>query len=118
MVEPPVHWLFSYGTLRQPEVQMALFGRRLVERADSLVGFRIDRIVIATPDVVAVSGAAVHRILRRDADATDPVRGAALALDARDLAVADEYEGDNYVRVTARLGSGLDAFVYIAPDIA
>ena len=32
-------WLFSYGTLRQPQVQMANFGRLLEGRGDALVSF-------------------------------------------------------------------------------
>jgi len=109
-------WLFSYGTLRQSGVQMALFGRLLDEEADSLSGFRIDRIEIAEPDIVNLSGKAVHLILRRDAHAADPIPGAALALSAAELAIADDYEGDNYARVEVALGSGRIAFVYVAPD--
>ena len=31
--------LFSYGTLRQEDVQMLTFGRRLIGRRDELPGF-------------------------------------------------------------------------------
>ncbi len=109
-------WLFSYGTLRQDEVQAALFGRRLAEAADSLSGFRIDTIEIADPDIVNLSGKTTHLILRRDAAAREPIRGAALALRPAELAIADDYEGENYVRVEATLASGRRAFVYIAPE--
>lgn len=110
-------WLFSYGTLRQSEVQLALFGRRLIEEADSLTGFRIDTIAIAEPDIVNLSGKAVHLILRRDMGGDgEPIPGAALAIDADDLAIADDYEGDNYSRVEVVLASGRRAFVYVAPD--
>ena len=108
-------WLFSYGTLRQPEVQLALFGRRLAEAEDGLAGFRIDTIHIAEPDVVNLSGNATHLILRRDEGASDPIPGAALAIEAADLAIADDYEGENYRRVLVTLASGRRAFVYVAP---
>ncbi len=110
-------WLFSYGTLRQREVQIALFGRTLAEEPDSLPGFRLDTIEIAEPDVIHLSGKATHLILRRDAsDAADSIAGAALAVREEDLAVADDYEGMNYRRIAVTLGSGRRAYVYVAPE--
>lgn len=109
-------WLFSYGTLRQPAVQLALFGRLMDEVADSLPGFRIDTIEIAEPDIVNLSGKAIHLILRRaGAPGDHSVSGAALAVRQSELAAADDYEGDNYQRIEATLGSGRRAFVYVAP---
>jgi hypothetical protein len=35
----PAELLFSYGTLRQPEVQRTTFGRELEGRPDAIVGF-------------------------------------------------------------------------------
>lgn len=106
--------LFSYGTLRQPAVQLTLFGRRLIEVPDRLAGFRVDTIHIAEPDIVNLSGNATHLILRRDSGARDPIDGAVLTLDARELAIADDYEGDAYVRIAVTLASGRRAFVYVA----
>jgi hypothetical protein len=109
--------LFSYGTLRQSEVQWALFGRPLDEEPDSLPGFRIDTIEIAEPDIVNLSGKATHLILRRVGEnACDSIIGAALRLRESELAAADDYEGDNYQRIEVTLGSGRLAFVYVAPD--
>lgn len=109
-------WLFSYGTLRQSAVQMALFGRLLDEEPDSLPGFRIDTIEIAEPDIVNLSGKATHLILRRvDRNGGDSIIGAALAVRESELAAADNYEGDNYQRIEVTLGSGRRAFVYVAP---
>ena len=48
--------LFSYGTLKLPEVQTATFGRLLQGQADSLVGFRQEMLAIRDPDVVKLSG--------------------------------------------------------------
>lgn len=110
-------WLFSYGTLRDPAVQLALFGRRLVEAPDSLPGFRIDTIEIGDPDIVNLSGKATHLILRRVAEKErDSIIGVALSVTADDLAVADDYEGDHYQRIRVTLGSGRRAFVYVAPE--
>jgi len=40
--------LFSYGSLRQSEVQLAKFGRRLEGRADVLTGYRCETIRTST----------------------------------------------------------------------
>ena len=36
-----IHRLFSYGTLRQRDVQRALFGRELEMQPDALTGYRL-----------------------------------------------------------------------------
>lgn len=108
------HWLFSYGTLRQPGVQIELFGRTLETVEDSLPGFRVERLRITDPDVIALSGSDEHPVLRRCGDGA--VSGAALAVTADDLEHADRYEVDDYIRVAVTLASGRDAFVYIHRD--
>ena len=105
--------LFSYGTLRQPEVQVALFGRQVPTVEDALAGYRLEWVTVVDPGVVATSGSARHPILRRGA-VGDPVAGVRLELLAADLARADEYEVDDYVRVRVTLVSGLGAWVYVA----
>ena len=101
-------WLFVYGTLRDPEVQRAVFGRSFAAQADRLGGYRLVGVVI---DGVGYSG------LQRSDDPGDEVEGLVLPLTAEDLALADAYEGEtHYVRAAVRLRSGRDAFVYVAAD--
>ena len=107
------HWLFSYGTLRQPEVQTELFGRTLETIDDSLPAFRIERLRITDPDVIALSGSDEHPVLRRGGNG---VSGSALAVTGADLERADRYEVDDYVRIAVTLTSGRDAFVYVHRD--
>lgn len=108
-------WLFSYGTLQLPQIQRALFGRELAGEPDALTGFAVDSIAIADPDIVAASGIAVHRILRRR-DGAPSIPGVAFAITSGDLPAVDDYEGENYARIAVTLASGRNAFVYIAPD--
>lgn len=110
-----VHWLFSYGTLRQPEVQMEVFGRRLKGIEDVLPGFRVATVRIMDEAVVALSGSAEHPILRRGAS-EDRVKGMALVIGAEDLARADAYETADYRRISVRLASGRQSFVYVHRD--
>ncbi|MFT4226781.1 gamma-glutamylcyclotransferase family protein [Micropruina sp.] len=109
------HRVFSYGTLRQENVQRALFGRPVVTVADALPGYRLDWLTITDPEVIATSGSDRHPILR-PGSATDVVPGAYLELDDHELAQADAYEVDDYVRTAVTLASGTPAWVYLAAD--
>ena len=111
------HRLFSYGTLRQDDVQAALFGRAVPTVEDSLPGHRLDWLVITDPEVVATSGSDRHPILRKSSP-DDSVEGARLELNDAELAAADDYEVDDYVRTAVELASGVGALVYIAADQA
>ena len=71
--------LFSYGTLQQPEVQLATFGRLLDSRPDRLPGYRLGLLAIDDAQVVATSGKTHHPIAARG-DAADGVPGAVLAV--------------------------------------
>lgn len=111
---PGMPLLFSYGTLRDPAVQRANFGRELTGRDDRIVGFRLDRLEITDPHVLELSGQTHHPILVRTGDPADSVPGAVLDLTDDDLRHADEYEVDDYRRVEAPLASGETAWVYVA----
>lgn len=111
------HRVFSYGTLRQPDVQAALYGRAVPTIADTLPGYRLDWIRITDAAVIATSGSDRHPILRRGSR-HDVVEGAYLELDDVDLAATDAYEVDDYVRTPVVLGSGRDAWAYLAADVA
>lgn len=108
----PVQRVFSYGTLRQPNVQLALFGREVPTFPDALPGYRIDWLTITEPAVVAASGSDRHPILRAGTP-TDSVDGAFLELTDGELAAADAYEVDDYARHEVTLASGRTAWVYL-----
>lgn len=105
-------WLFSYGTLSDPAVQVATFGRLLEGHADRLPAFTKVLVEITDPDVVRISGETHHPIIAATGDAGDFVSGHVLRLTAAELAAADAYEVDDYSRVKVRLSSGTDAWVY------
>ncbi len=107
-------WLFSYGTLRQRNVQLATFGRELEGRDDVLVGFARRMIAIGDPAIVATSGESHHPIVTRTDDPGDEVPGTVFRISAEELAAADSYEVSDYRRVAVQLKSGLEAYVYVA----
>jgi hypothetical protein len=104
--------LFSYGTLRQRDVQQALFGRAPESAPDALTGHALSTIAIADPGVVETSGLAIHLIVEETGDPADRVEGLVLSLTPAELAATDAYETADYVRVVVTLASGLEAFVY------
>jgi hypothetical protein len=108
--------LFSYGTLQLPEVQRATYGRLLEGRPDALAGYRLTPLVISSPDVVALSGRAVHDIACRTGDSADVISGMVFRLTPAEIAATDRYEADAYARIEAVLASGERAFVYVGPE--
>ena len=105
--------LFSYGTLRQREVQLATYGRALDGAPDFLAGYRLIDVAIDDPHVVTLSGKAVHTIARATGNPADRISGMVFELTAAELAATDAYEVDAYTRVEVTLGSGRTAFVYV-----
>ena len=105
--------LFSYGTLRRPQVQRATFGRLLDGEADTIPGFELDMLTITDPAVIATSGSDRHPVLRRTDRPGAAVPGTAFLITNDELAAADEYEVDDYARVEVTLGSGRRAWVYV-----
>ncbi|GAA4709351.1 gamma-glutamylcyclotransferase family protein [Phytohabitans rumicis] len=106
--------LFSYGTLRDPAVQQATFGRLLTGQGDHLPGYAVTMLEITDPDVLAVSGQTHHPILVETGDEADSVPGAVFELTDDELVAADGYEVDDYYRVLVSLASGIRAWVYVA----
>jgi gamma-glutamylcyclotransferase (GGCT)/AIG2-like uncharacterized protein YtfP len=110
--------LFSYGTLRQPRVQLSSFGRLLEGREDRLPGYWLSTVEITDPDVLAKSEARYHPIAEKSTDANDEIAGMVFEITQAELSAADDYEVSDYVRVLVRLKSGLEAWVYVGADAA
>jgi hypothetical protein len=104
--------LFSYGTLQQPDVQLATFGRHLGGERDAIVGHELDWVTIVDPHVIATSGSDRHPVLVASDRADAAVGGTVFTITAKELAAADDYEVDDYTRVLVRLRSGRQAWAY------
>ncbi|MFF1481136.1 GDSL-type esterase/lipase family protein [Streptomyces sp. NPDC058301] len=105
------HALFSFGTLMDKRVQTALFGQAVPTSAASLSGYTTRPLAITDESVIATSGLDVHLTLERQYGAV--VEGAVLRLTDEDLAAADAYEVDDYVRRRVLLSSGESAWAYL-----
>jgi gamma-glutamylcyclotransferase (GGCT)/AIG2-like uncharacterized protein YtfP len=105
--------LFSYGTLRQENVQLASFGRILGGSPDALPGYASTMIEIADPDVVAKSGMKFHPMVVETGNPSDAVPGTLFLITEAELAAADAYEVSDYKRIEVSLRSGRRAWVYV-----
>ena len=105
---------FSYGTRRDPAVQMSTFGRLLRGEPDELVGFEQPVIRIHDPEFVASSGKADHAIVRFNGKDECRVPGMVFEISDSELSRSDAYEPAGYRRIAVVLASGRQAFVYAA----
>ncbi|WAC60305.1 gamma-glutamylcyclotransferase family protein [Brevundimonas sp. SL130] len=111
--------LFAYGTLQDPAVQTAVFGRALAPHPgpgapDRLSGFRLSHIPVDDPQITAETGLTHYPILIPTTDEAPPVPGRLYPLTPADLTAADAYEGEAYRRVRVTTEAGAEAWVYVA----
>lgn len=106
--------LFSYGTLQQQSVQLSAFGRLLQGHKDELPGFEPTLVRIEDPRIAAASGRTHHANVTFNGRNDSRVSGTVFEITDAELAAADRYEQPAaYVRVTAMLASGRQAWVYV-----
>ncbi|HEV7339047.1 MAG TPA: gamma-glutamylcyclotransferase family protein [Bosea sp. (in: a-proteobacteria)] len=105
--------LFSYGTLQQENVQLSSFGRLLDGHDDAMSGFAQTMLEITDPEVIRTSGKRFHPVVAPSDDPAESVPGKVFSITAEELAAADRYEVADYKRISVRLASGKEAFVYV-----
>ncbi|HEX4840250.1 MAG TPA: gamma-glutamylcyclotransferase family protein [Rhabdochlamydiaceae bacterium] len=106
--------LFSYGTLQYEKVQLATFGRKLNGQEDSLPCYRLEKVRITDPLVIATSGEDIHNIIHFSGNPNDQVQGTAFQVSLEELQAADTYEVSDYKRIKVKLTSGREAWVYVS----
>lgn len=94
-------FIFSYGTLRDPEVQKKIIGRTITGKADLLKGF--------SKSTIQLSGKAYPIIA---ADQKGIIKGMILRVTSEELKKIDKYETTAYRRAKVILESGKEAWVY------
>lgn len=93
---------------------MANFGRKLSGTQDILPGYRLAKVKIEDPEVIAESGEEIHNILFPTEDNADQVPGMVFDISLQELQRADAYEVSAYKRVAVKLISGIQAWAYVA----
>jgi GNAT superfamily N-acetyltransferase len=98
--------IFSYGSLRQEDVQWSTFGRLLEGERDELRGF-------------GLSTTGSHSDILFNGRDDSRVVGTRFEVSDAELAAADEYERRaKYKRIAVTLASGSEAWVYVSGSIA
>ena len=108
-----MEYLFSYGTLRQQNVQLKNFGRLLDGAEDTLKKFTLKEIEIKNEVVLEVSDKKFHPILSYTGNEKDKVVGTVFKITLNELLKADGYEVDDYKRVEVTLRSGIKSWAYV-----
>ena len=106
--------LFSYGSLQEEEVQLATFGRPLQGQRDGLPEFEPSLAPIDDPRVVATSGKTHHANVTFNGRSNSRVSGTVFEITDAELLAADQYEkAAAYIRISAMLASGKQAWLYV-----
>jgi len=108
-----MEYLFSYGTLRQQNVQLKNFGRLLDGAEDTLKKFILKDLEITDKVVLQVSDKKFHPILSYTGNEKDKVMGTVFKITSDELLKADGYEVDDYKRVEVTLDSGIKSWAYV-----
>lgn len=106
--------LFSYGTLRDEDVQRTTFGRSLDGAADELIGCIPSLVPIEDEALARRLGATHHNNISFNDDPSSRVPGTVFTVTDVELDFVDRYEEPfAYARVMAPLASGVHAWVYL-----
>ena len=106
-------YLFSYGTLRQKDTQLKLFGRIVDTANDILHGYKIATIEIEDKNFLAQGEKKYQKTLISSINKNDHIKGTVLKLTRKELLITDKYEPENYKRIKVILASGKEAWVYL-----
>jgi hypothetical protein len=106
------HYLFSYGTLQQKEVQLKLFGRELKMTKDILKGFQLAPTEITDEAFLKTGAAKNQRIAIQTNHLEDFIEGSVLEIREDEMLRSDSYEPENYKRIEVVLESGKKAWIY------
>lgn len=115
-MKEPSQYLFSYGTLQQPSVQLQIFGRTLKGTPDLLQGYRCRTIEIKDKKFLAGGENHFQQTLSFTDDSSDVVKGTIFEVTEAELRKADSYEPENYHRRQLQFESGKEAWVYLADE--
>tara|TARA_R110000868_G_scaffold82780_1_gene233583 strand:+ start:417 stop:725 length:309 start_codon:yes stop_codon:yes gene_type:complete len=96
-------YLFSYGSLQQPEVQLSLYKRVLIGKEDQLKGYKLAEELLYFQ----------YPIIFETKKKTDVISGIIFEITLEELKFTDDYEGEQYRRIKVKLESGREAWCYV-----
>ena len=105
------HYLFSYGTLQDEEIQMELYGTVLLGIEDAIKGFVLKSITLTDQFGNKKDYLIGDYSGRKD----DIVKGIVYSISEGQLALTDFYEGPSYKRISVVSENGRECWLYVEP---
>jgi gamma-glutamylcyclotransferase (GGCT)/AIG2-like uncharacterized protein YtfP len=106
-------YLFVYGTLQGPELQLQLLERVPSTHPDSLSKYQIEKTRITDLKFIAKGENEWQNRLVFSDNEVDIIEGMVISLETEELKKIDNYEPENYRREKIKLASGILAWVYL-----
>ena len=101
-------WIFAYGTLNDPAIQLKLYHRKLNGRPDQLNQYHLSTITQTVNNLLHTYPIAIF-----SGNPSDVIPGMVYNITPQELEVTDIYEGAEYRRVPVLLQSGASAWIYV-----
>lgn len=109
-------YLFSYGTLQLPKVQLMLYGRLLVGKKDVLYSYTKKSLKITDVSVLEKSEQTYHPIAKKTNNPKNFLEGIIFEVTEEELLQSDTYEVEDYARVLETFASGTKAWIYVKTE--
>jgi gamma-glutamylcyclotransferase (GGCT)/AIG2-like uncharacterized protein YtfP len=107
--------IFSHGSLQQPDTQVSLYGRVLSGDSDELVDFIRTQIAVPAAHKAAAAGVTHYANVLYVEGSGNRVAGKVFELTDAELTLTDAYEREaEYARISTKLASGRNAWVYVS----
>ncbi len=102
--------IFTYGTLQNEGVQLAIFGRILNGVPEVLTGYAKMEIWIQEENQKSIS----YPIIKKTDEKNARIEGVLFEITERELHLADDYETAKYQRIYLSFDSGKKGWVYVS----
>jgi len=105
-----MEYLFSYGTLRNEEIQLAIFGRVVSTTLDALPDYVLRTVSLTNWKAAGISGGEMQKTVEPCPGGL--IVGMVLEVSEEELRLCDDYEPVDYERIKVPLRSGKNAWLY------
>ncbi len=75
--------------------------------------YNLSKLKITDLEIIKKSGKDIHPVILFTGNIKDKIKGMVFEVSSDELKQADEYEKANYKRISIKLSSGIDAWVYV-----
>ena len=106
-----MEYLFSYGTLRNEEIQLAIFGRVVSTTPDAVPDYALRTVTLTNWKAADISGGDMQKTVEPSPGGL--ILGMVLQVSEEEMRLCDDYEPVDYKRSIVPLRSGKKAWLYL-----